>query len=343
MDADDEANLGNIGDKIGDLEVGTVFGVYKDGEGNYRNYDSYSSSEKAKIPYVLYSLRSTSLDNLSNKLGSIKIGEVMQPEEGSVLSYASECSVSDPDGIVDAIKNNAKLSQLIDVNESSPKILKTLTDFDHMDGETPVYGDDGVKITNLQTKLNTLLLKDVIDIGATPSTILKTLQNCYVFGTGPGSLTDKLDNLKISEVFDDIYETDPLKADALTETYHDGFIYKNTDTEFEHKKIKTTWWFLFTEDGESFTADEKYYVLKNGADYTINDMNQLVSNMTYHVQTETLYDLQDAGFLTCSRATLDKQVYTSYTGFTPDPESKRAMGTLTIDELIAAIAQMPSA
>ena len=38
-------------------------------------------------------------------------------------------------------------------------------------------------------------------------------------------------------------------------------------------------------------------------------MNQLVNNISYHVQNDVLYDLEDAGLLTLSPGTLDKKIY----------------------------------
>ena len=124
-----------------------------------------------------------------------------------------------------------------------------------------------------------------------------------------------------------------------TETVVDGFIYRightpTEDGENALRKIKLTWWFLLTEEGETFNAQEERYVLKKAIQkdgtgkpyYGVSAMNQLVENITNHMQVECLYDLHDAGFLGDSpRSNLDVIIGT------------KAIGEMTISELIAAL------
>ncbi len=474
LDEDETANIGNLANKIGGLSIGKLFGLPVDGEGNFKNYADWSGEEKASNPYVMYSLRNSTLNTLSSDLTTLTIGQAMDVT-GTIFDKEGvrNVSVSDGNAITSAIVNNVTLGELIDINSSSPKILQQLqnstlgsinTDIqtftlgdvievykkdgagNYVDSEgnpttdpakyvyiSPIIGaladtpilQDGA----LQAKLNTLTLRQVLTINESSPRILNALADTNVFAEGAfegkintltladcmdiyeedvykkdelgnyldaddnitvnpaeyvllhekssplilslkdvcilsgDGLTSKLNNIELRDVFDyddissnnvlkaiwdsnggghvkitnigaainnvafidilgdDIYETDSSKVSIYdselnptgTEVEYNGFIYHKDDTEHLHKRVKASWWFLLTAEGETFTEQEKYHVLKEGLDYKITDLASLVANMEYHMINETLYTLADAGFVNIDRAKLDALVITGYT------------------------------
>ncbi len=113
------------------------------------------------------------------------------------------------------------------------------------------------------------------------------------------------------------------------------------------KEITAQFWFLFTEDGEEFDAINERYILKEGLTYDINDMSKLTDNMTYHIQKETLFDLEEAGLLALPEGmdltkTLKNMVIPGY----PDPivvaipHAGEQVGSLTIKKLLEVVKEL---
>ena len=111
-----------------------------------------------------------------------------------------------------------------------------------------------------------------------------------------------------------------------------------TITGYKACEIDSSYWFLFSEDGEDFDPGYKNYILRNGLTYTINDMSKLTANMTYHMQTESLFDLQAAGFLDSS-IDLTRTINNVTIGIyhTNIPHAGSQLGDLTVTELLEVI------
>ena len=108
-----------------------------------------------------------------------------------------------------------------------------------------------------------------------------------------------------------------------------------TITSNEAKKFDTSYWFLFTESGEVFKDEYKKFLPKLGYTYTVNDMDKFVNNMNYHIKSEKIRDLADAGYLDVNfnlDAVLKNNVYTY-----PIPHGGEKIGDLTISELLEVI------
>lgn len=111
--------------------------------------------------------------------------------------------------------------------------------------------------------------------------------------------------------------------------------YDMTITSSKAKKFDTSYWFLFTESGEVFKDEYKKFLPKLGYTYTVNDMDKFVSNMNYHIRSERIRDLADAGYLDVNfnlDAVLKTNVYTY-----PIPHGGEKIGDLTISELLEVI------
>ena len=111
--------------------------------------------------------------------------------------------------------------------------------------------------------------------------------------------------------------------------------YDMTITSSKAKKFDTSYWFLFTESGEVFKDEYKKFLPKLGYTYTVNDMDKFVNNMNYHIKSEKIRDLADAGYLDVNfnlDAVLKNNVYTY-----PIPHGGEKIGDLTISELLEVI------
>ena len=259
-----------------------------------------------------------------------------------------------------------QLQDVLSINSESPKILTVLA------GEK--LDDIPAKIKTLKlSDCIDIYEEDVWDEGHTQiihpksSPILLALQDVSVFNGD--ALATKLDGLK----FNDVYEESDL-GDGILKTLWDntnggnfliteiateveklplvdivgdsmydkdggGNFYTKTIDEKEYKRINKTWWFLFTELNETFTAEEKYYVLKEGATYKLDDMDKIVKNMEDHMKYETIRTLYEAEFIDLtpeSVTKLDNEIWypaldTNGNGL-PDTEEMKKIGDLTITE-----------
>ena len=104
----------------------------------------------------------------------------------------------------------------------------------------------------------------------------------------------------------------------------------------ERHKIDTVYWFMFTEAGETFSADEKFYVFKNGYTYNVNNMSKITGNIVHHVQEESLDTLRAAGFITADDEFFQAVLKETFMGY-PIPYGGSRIGDLTINQLIEII------
>lgn len=335
MDEDDTANIGNLGSKIGGVSMGKVFGVPQEAS----TYSDLTDEQKANIPYVLFSLRESTLDSLKTDLANLTIAQATDVT-GTIFDKEDikNTKVSNASALADAMKANLKLGDIITLDENSPEILKRLVQIQNEDPDK--------NLNTLKDDVRILKLSDIMNIYETAgyetghegdplyyhdksSQILIALKDVTLFGTGNDNLEYKLNNLAIKDVFTEANcnNNNVLKALWNNATYPNGTmpineistrindvtvvemlgddIYEDpTDPTLVHiidgnpyKKIKSTWWYLLTAEGETFTAAEEYYYLKSGKNYKINDMNSLVTNMQYHMTEESLLKLIEAGFI----------------------------------------------
>lgn len=310
---------------------------------------------------LMKNLGDTYLTDLDTKIKTLKLNEMIDVYEENEYEAATGVAVTDveyysrtgtPGNYVytlEAIPVGDPVTGLFVIShEKSHPILISLKD-------VTVLSNNG-----LQNKFKSLKFNEVFtEEDCQGSNVLESLWKNN--GNGDFVITDISDamkNVKITDLLgDDMYETEKV---ADNEVKIDGFIYRKKHTNAQltgmtdeekieaysndPRKIKMTWWFLLTENGETFNDNveksnpddpsydssyvyEKFYILKNGANYNANALDSLVANLTEHMKTETLFELYDAGFLTCNRADLEKTIYGTTT----------VIGTLTISEFIALV------
>ena len=316
--------ISEIGDHFDELTIGDILAV-----------DSSS-------PQLIKTLEDVQLKDLGTRMNSLTASDVILIGGPEDPFYAiKDTPVSDSAALMEAIKENLKLKDVAEIDESSPEVLKSL---------------QNTTLTDIPTVLTTLTLSEIITIESTSPQILKSLANVQVFGDGDNNLQYYLTHLKFNDYFTAsdcstgilkvLWDsTDPagdfeiseiaskindLKIiDVLAdEIYCDPVVIQDG-----HKKIKPAWWYLLAEEGESFTSSEEYFILGNGKDYTMNDMNKLVTNMEYHMKNESLFNLIRAEFVTVTSAAMTKLE----TPIPLDPEGRR-YGDLTISEFLNAAA-----
>ena len=261
-----------------------------------------------------------------------------------------DTKISNSNDLIVGLKNNLKLKDVVEIDASSPQVLQSLSN---------------VKLNDIPDVLTTLTLSEVINIDDSAPQILKSLANVTVFGetdnlqsalvnlkfnnyfteadcssgilkalwdsTTPGGdfllsdVASKINNLKLVDVLEDqIFEKDS----------SDQYIYDPTHT---YKKIKASWWFLLTEEKlTDFPEEERFFQLRDGKNYTMNDMGKLVSNMEFHMKNETIFNLIDAEFIIVNDATKTKLNQTIPFG----EHAGKKYGDLTIKEFLETAAAL---
>ncbi len=292
-------------------------------------------------PQVLKTLQNVALKDLGSTMESLTIKDVMELESTDPLYVIADCNINDASGIMTALKSGLKLSDVVAIDSSSPEVLRSLANS---------------TLDEIPTVLTTLKLSEVITIDLTdPATpqILKSLADVTVFGTGTNNLNYKLSHLKFKDYFTEadcssgilkvLWESTTPGGDfemsevaskindlKLVDILGDK-IYEDEDPT---KPITGTWWYLLTEIGETFTSAEKRHTLKNGASYTVDDMDKLVKNMEDHMTNDCIRDLCDAGFITISDTSkLEEPITIKYMSMNIQPFGTKLLGDYKLNEI----------
>ena len=259
---------------------------------------------------ILQTLAETPINDLDSRLSNLTVDDVMVIEEGSYLDHEEirNATVDDIDALMTALKNNLKLKDVIDIvtegENKSPQILITLMN---------------TKLVDLADEVNSLKLNQLIEIDADSHPILLALSNIEILDSE--AFNEKLNNLMLCDVYtreqcEGILEiiwdnnndghiliselpgamNDLPLVDVLAENIYVDGDYKEIGGVI-YQRVNNTWWYLLTEEGETFSAEEEHYVLKKGLTYTLSGMDQLVLNFNYHIRSETIRDLYEADFI----------------------------------------------
>ena len=285
---------------------------------------------------LLKALQLVSLSNLESTIPTLELGDLLTIDSNSpkVLQSLEHTSLSNFSSSITELT----LSQLIDIDVTdpdTPQIMIALKDVKVLDG------------TSLTNKINNLKLNDIYKESECDG-IFKYLWDDN--DSGNLLITDipnAVNNLPLVKILEDyIYIDDVNQAkyyDEIDDAYYSysqlvGGLSPSGHEVIEYKRIQPIYWFLLTDSSETFTSEEKYYVLKNGLNYTIGSgLENLTLNFTYHMQTETLYELYDSGVLDSSvlaRTDLDKQF------IDPNTHTIRIVGNLTMSEFLAICIQL---
>lgn len=382
LDAIKGHTIGAIPSEINNIKLGKILGI---------DVGDPDTSQ------LLKSLAEETITTLPNFIDNITLGDVMDFSSYPNLDNddVKGAKINDLNSLINKLKNHLKLKDVVDIDASSPWILRQLKDkylyelddeisnfklgdFIEIDSSSPLVLQNlaTVALDDLEDSMTALTLNQIVPVTSSSPVIIQSLANVTVLdGT---SLVSKLNSLKLNEIYKEedctgifgfiwrntgggdvlitdipnevnnlplvmvleeyIYNNDISKAkyyDAVTGNYYssselvDG---KSPDGNpvTEYKRINPSWWFLFTAEGEEFTADEKYYVLKEGLTYTVGSgMDDIVDNFTYHMKTEPIQALYDAGLLEIEAGKeYYLQIIVTYKG------ESRKVGSLTMSEFL---------
>ena len=289
--------IGEIGDHINELTLGTLLDI---------------DTTDPNTTKLMLTLADTTIGNLNSKLDNLTLGDVMDLSSYPNLDVdeVRNAPIGDFDSIMNVLKNNLKLSDVLDIDETSPLILQSLKD---------------TSLFELSDKIVTLTLNQIIPAETLAShPLLAALANVAILDGD--ALVAKVNSLELC----DIYTVDQcsgilltiwnnsngghLTIDELPSAINDlpivellaDYMYEESTHPqatriidgVEYKRIKAVWWYLLTEEGETFTSETKFYVLGKGKTYkTDGGFDQMVTNMTYHMANESIRDLNEAGLL----------------------------------------------
>ena len=287
---------------------------------------------------LLISLAGTSLSGLEDAIPNIKLGDLITVDSSTPQLIKTLIAQNATLSNLSSKVTGLKLSDMVSIGDGSPQILKSLKD---------VYIFDGNALAN---KISNLQLKDIYTFDSIDSVggVFK-----YLWDQSNGELTvDQIpaavNDLPLTTLLEEYMYIDDVTIakykDVETGVYYnyDQLIDDHTHSPTGHnvtmyKRIDAIYWFLLTESGETFDSNTKYYVLGNGANYTIGSgLGNITTNFSYHIQNETLYELYDAGLLdtsTLQRSALNKQF------IDPNSYSIKTVGNLTMSEFLAICIQ----
>lgn len=324
------------------------------------------SSEIGISRGTLFEIRNIKISDPGNFIDEIKLkmklGALVEIDSSSplVLQKLENCTLDE----VPAKLATFSLQDVIPVaspgEEGYSKFLYSLRNAVLFDSEDPLY------ITKV---IDTLTLGDVLDITDSSPTILQTLESYLITGNGTTSLSGiDVMSFKFNELM--TYEqVEEQNDELLTELWGDpatggdftvsqlpqrvkniklttligSDLYLNPEASEENRRLSTTWWFLFTSE-EDYTnpggynetgldAGHYYKNLLSGKEYTSNNLVNLVTNLSYHMQNEKLKDLEEAGLITTG---IDlTQPLTVTIGSVPYQVTTLPAGEYTIQELFA--------
>ena len=343
------STLNGISSDIQTFKLKDVVEVYKkDGSGNYVDkFDNPTDNpeEYVYISPILGSLADTQIlqdGALQTKLDTLTLSEVLDINESSpkILQALKDTNVF-ADGAFESKINTLTLADCMDIYEEDVYKKDEFGNYLDIEGNITVNPAEYVLLhqksspivlslkdvnilsgDGLQNKLNNIELCDVLEYDDVSSNnVLKAIWDAHDGHVKVTEIGSAINDVRFIDILgNDLYETDPANANMYdselnpegTEVSYNGYLYHKDDTEHLYKRIKSSWWFLLTAEGESFTSVENYHVLKNGKEYTITDLDSLVSNLEYHMIHETLYSLKDAGFVNIDKAKLDAYVVVGY-------------------------------
>lgn len=301
------------------------------------------------------------------ELGDIIAEENYKDEDGNVTNRILDALIKNH-ATIDNLSSKVedlKITDVLSISNDAPRVLLTLRDHKNLDGSK------GAKLNEIETIMEGLQLRQIIDIDETSedtAQLLKTLAGCVVFAEGNEGLTYRLNHLKFNEVFK---EADLGSSDVIRILWEDNGngnfeiydipdkiskvtlkrllgdkLYEGEDSD---NPIEYTWWFLLTEETEyedwkihdpTRISERTSTSLGNGANYTVNDVNKLVANMSYHMETEKLRTLSEAGFIDVDSSVLDSNIVYDKNGDSViDPYTETfKIGDLTMTEFTNAVA-----
>ena len=230
------------------------------------------------------------------------------------LYSARETLISDSGDLINQLKNNLKLRDVMDIDDDSPLLLRNLKNY---------------KINEIVDIVPTLKLSDVIEVTDTSPQILKTLANVAIFGTnefGVSDLEAAISGLKFCDYFsyDDCKDNNILLGlwnSTIVNVGDQGgnFAINQIGTQINNLRIADfmgnqiykdgvkangydpIWWFLLSDELYN-SAEGGFNKDPNLLGTTVSNFNDIMGNIKFHILNEPLIVLDEAGIVTLTDA-----------------------------------------
>ncbi|MBQ5801576.1 MAG: hypothetical protein IIW27_00865, partial [Clostridia bacterium] len=306
--------IGNLDQEIEEIQLGDVIEIGDDS------------------PAILKALRASKINSLSNDVdGAVKgltLAEALSQKEGEPFaSRILETMRNTKIGEFDAKIETIKLSDVIEINENSAAILKTLKDakINSLSSEidSAVKGltlaealgqKEGeafdsriletmrnVKISEFDTEIGKITLSDVIEITSASSPILLALKDAKVSTIGTS-----IDSLTLSQMV-----TVPSDGSFFAKLMAIDEV-KNATLSTLSTAISTvqiTEMFPESHDEYGNLTGIWYFLLKNNPSATISDLGTVVDHAADNIAGATIGELVDKGVLTVEGLTSANGLY----------------------------------
>ena len=301
-------------------------------------------------PQVLKTLKDTKLVDMADVLKSLTLSQIIDIDSSSST----------------IIKILAGVTVFGDGTNNLQHALENLNIIDLFGSEAYAKGEkassrNGIKIS-FTPKENDLdeTTGDII-----PTSTAAVLGNSIVTSSGKADNEFIFDKANKSYFYNYLYSTDEYQANLIDTSvkqayqYVTGSVYSGEEyfdenhpslittvngyevkiEAIERHKLDMIYWFMFTDPNETFSAENKYYVLKEGYTYSVNNMGSFTTNMVGHVQNESLETLYEAGIITTELefdAVLRDYIMIGSQVITI-PHGGQRLGDLTINQLLDII------
>lgn len=286
-------SISELPDAISNLRIDQVF--------TYSDFDS--------LPPVLKTLitNQTKVTELESAINDLTLKDVLNIDENDKLWKLRDC-VLDATDIWDRIESEYTLGDIIDIDENSTKILRTLQN-------TP--------IASIGDTISTLKLNQMVDIDENSPKILQYLQE------------KTLDELNSADIMNEMTLSDVLTEDQINaskflklvpadtnitqigqavenlkivDVFEDQIYKKNPDDSINYLAINDIWRYLLLEPGETLNTTSTTNILEglkcvgDGTDlnpgYRLgSDITKLTDNMSNNIASARLQDLYDHGII----------------------------------------------
>ena len=300
----------------------------------------------------------TQVNNMNDTVSDLRIKDVMKTE-GTIFDKPKIANTKVDNGstLFDSIKSEVTLGEVITINDSSTKILRTLKD---------------TKLDQIGNKVELLEFGDVVDYYVkTPSDgkyysdqactkqlpqILTTFINNNV---QIKNMTTAVNNLTVGQVLTDDQRTDRflknIPEDTLITKIGEAVNDLPLITVFEDQiydgsgNLNPTWKYLLIEKTEAWIADNPHKDTHpldayKCATYKVSELNKLITNMSDNISRATLFELQRDGIvdMNSGKAWNDPDGFLMRDipgAFTP-PGTKTKFGQLTMKEFADMVSTM---
>jgi hypothetical protein len=308
-----------------------------------------------RTAHIFNAIGGCTLDNLDSTIAGLKLKDAIlideaDPNTSPILISLANVGINSAD-ITKAIKSMS-LEVLLNLDSTSPGVLwalkdKTIQDLnqdtinaielgsiftpEQIAGSKIITSlvNKGATVGNIDEVLNSLKIKEMLDLGDNPSPLLLAIAECDLT-----NLVDRINKLTIDDVFTPEEKAanaflNALPGTTLLSKLGDAIndlsfvaVFSDIVYEEDHTTLKGTWAFLL-DDPDDTSDDGKPETYK----LTSTWMAKMITNFQANLKRATLYKLQANGFLDVDISILNKKII----------GDENPIGSYTIAQFIAKL------